>query len=180
MLNKKISSFLLVSISLISLVTSCGGSEDVINGVDISKKTYSDYKEFHLKTLDEFYSLEGTYSVQLYYETCPSCKNVQPYLFRHLENLKAGNKQFKTYIFDMKRKGGDTLEEAIINRSKFKPVDSNKTKEQMINEMINNKASSLKDTYFFGVPALYVVKDNKLSEFHYDSNNVSDFYRYLN
>lgn len=179
MFKGKIITFLSITSTL--LLTSCG-NEDIVetpNGkVDISTKEYKDYEEFFLPSLDEFYSLEGKYSVQLYYETCPSCKQVRPYLFRHLEFLKADMKKSKSYIFDMKSKK-DESGQGVLNRNKFKSIPANPDKEKLMDEMVNNKVNKVSDTYFFGVPSLYVIENNQLVDFYYGSDEIANYYRYL-
>lgn len=173
--------FIFVSIISTLFVSSCDNG-DIIQTpdgeVNIANKEYKDYKDFFLPSLDEFYSMDGKYSVQLYYETCPSCKKTRPYLFRHLEFLKADMKKSKVYIFDMKSKSHESGE-GVINRSKFKGAPEGSTKEELINEMIKDGVNKTSDTYYFGVPSLYVIDDHKLVDFYYGTDEITDYYRYL-
>ena len=180
MLRKKL--IALLSITSTLLISSCGDPDKVEIGdevIDISTKDYKDYEKFFLSSLDDFYSMDGKYSIQLYYESCPSCKKTKPYLFRHLEFLNADMKKSNVYIFDMKSKS-DESGQGIINRSKFKSAPSSSSRDKLIDEMINNGVDKTSDTYFFGVPSLYIIENNKLVDFKYGSDEIIDYYRYLN
>lgn len=177
MFIRKIALFLSITSTL--CLISCGDPNiiDTPDGeIDVSKKDYLDYKEFFLDDLTNFYSYEGRYSVQLYYDTCKYCKEARPYLFRHLEQYKSGAKKSKTLIYDMKK---STTEEGMINRQYFKKNLDDLPKEKCIQEMLNNKVSDVKDTYYFSVPSLYVIENNKLVEFYSGSTDIINYYRYL-
>ncbi len=168
--------------SIFTLCCSSCSNENLIETpdgtIDLSTKKYSDYNEFKLDSLNNFYSHDGTYSIEIYYEGCPHCNNVKPYLFRHFELFKQEQKTSRVFIYDMK---DGASPEGKINRSYFKQIldESNYKIDYYITEMIKNKTNTISETYYFGVPTLYVIENHTLKDVVYGEKSLINYYRSL-
>lgn len=113
--------------------------------------------------------------MQFYYEGCGACRNLSGNLFDYLDAYKEGEKKTKVYIFDMK---SSKTEEGTLNRNKFKtrPSSPTENKDLLISEMIRKKVETLDETYFFGVPSLYIIESNHLKDLKIGTQVIADYY----
>ncbi len=157
---KKLSLFLLP----ICLLTSCNNSSGV-------ERNYEDYSKYNLTSLDNFYTMESNeYYVYLYSDVCPHCKSIKNdvlYFFDYKETNNEPN--INMYIYNMK---SSSTEDGAINRSKFKNKGDSYNEETLINEMYTNKPTTTKETYFFGIPVLFKIKDNHFEGIYSGTNEV--------
>jgi thioredoxin-related protein len=156
---KKFLSKALLIVPLFALI-SCGGNASDDDNTNQETRTYEDYKEFIFDDIDDMYSFDGTYGVYLYSNTCPHCAEIKTNVFNHLDKLKNGDDVLDIKMIDMV--GTDSVVSSEL-KSKFKTKPADYTKDDvpnLINEMKNDKPKSVADTYFFYVPAVYVIEDN--------------------
>ena len=157
----------LIASSLI-LLSGCSA-----NSIDVSNKDYIDYESYYLTSLDEFYKLEdNSYFVYLYSDVCSHCDDIKKEIFTYLENMTLSSfSKSKLYIYNMH---SIKTNEGMINRNQFKQIEDSegKTQEQLINEMVINKPTSLKETYFFGTPSLYLIENNSFSNLKIGTREV--------
>lgn len=160
-MKNKILPLIFGSIVMLS-VFGCSDNE-VSNG-----KSYEDLVDNQLTTLDNFYSEpESKYFVLLHFSTCPHCQNIKDTVFEYVDTIATENNP-KIYFFNM---GLPNTETGIANRSKFKSTSdltgstANEKIAQANTNMKDGKVNSPANTYYFGVPALYVVENNTFSEF---------------
>lgn len=164
--TKKVQKILLLFIS--TFLISCSETNEN------DTRTYSDYEEFSIATLDEFYTQkEDFYCVELYYETCQYCNQVKPYLFDYIDAFLNNAKTTKVYFFNMYKSSSN---EGIINRSKFKTKPDSYNRDDIIAEMLESKPSTISDTYFISVPSVYVISNGSLSNYVIGSTEVINFY----
>lgn len=137
---------------------------------------YNDFEQFSLTTLDNFYSLEGTYCVELYYPSCQHCVSLKPYLFKYLDEYDRGEKSTKVYFFNVE---SSTTANGKLNRAKFKlkPADSNR--DELVLEMKENKPTTLGETYFFGTPSLYVIENNSFKDLIIGDKTIASYFNTL-
>ncbi len=138
---------------------------------EFDSRDYSIINDYYLNSLDEFYTLsDKNYIIYLYYKECPYCFKIRGSVYNYL--LKEHNT--KIYVFNMYK---SSSEEGQKNRSKFKTFESvNESDfEKEVQNMINNKVSTLNTTIFKYVPSLYFVNDNKLSNYMYGSIIIKDY-----
>lgn len=147
----------------IIILSSCAGKNSIED-----TRNYSDY-DSHVIALDDFYKQDGYYAVYIYRETCGDCALIKGEVLDYLDAFDAGNK--KTFAsFNLVTMSKSDTTSGIIERAKFKnkgaSFDSNDEAQikLLTTEMDRNKPSSLSETYFFGTPSLYIIKDN-----HYQS-----------
>ena len=75
------------------------------------------------------------------------------------------------YFYNMKSFG---TEEGMENRNKFQ--DKNEFSAiYNINVMLETRPNTLKETYFYCTPSLYVVKNNRLDNFIDEGKDIIDF-----
>lgn len=154
------------------LITSCSNTEE--NKEDT--RDYSDYFDFSLTSVDELYQKEEEkYFVEIYFPECKYCKAIKDTVFNYIDAYKNNDSLTKLYIFDIQSSstlGGKS------NRDKFKtkPASySDADKKLMIEEMVNNKPTTLEETYFFGTPSLYIVENGAFSELISGSTMISNY-----
>lgn len=140
-------------------------------------KTYEDYASFKLDSLDNFYSFEGTYCIELYHLYCPHCTSIKEDLFTYLDKYSEGKVSTKVFIYDM---DVSTTSAGIINRAKFKKTTvSYQESAPLIEEMKQNKVNSVSETYFFAVPSLYIVENNVFKDLLIGSTEIANYYASL-
>ena len=174
--------FLVCGIFLI-ILSSCGGVNMSIT-TDISENTtsesesiedekdYQDYSESDLDNLDNFYLKDGTYCIYLYSTTCPFCSGIKQDIFKYIDKSKLNPNLIKMFIFNI---GSNSISQGTINREKFKyHEDDDAIRDSLIEEMLEGNVSSLSDTYFFGTPSLYFIRDKKLYDYKL-GKDVSSF-----
>lgn len=137
---------------------------------------YKDFEQFSLSTLDDLYSLKGTYCVELYYPTCSHCVSLKPYLFKYLDEYERGEKTTKVYFFDVE---SSTTANGKLNRAKFKLKSVNYNREELILDMKENKPSTLSETYFFGTPSLYVIENNSFKDLIVGDKTIASYFNSL-
>ncbi len=138
---------------------------------EFDSRSYSIIQDYYLNSLDEFYTLsDKNYIIYLYYTECPYCFRIRGSIYNYL--LKEHST--KLYVFNMYK---SSSEEGQKNRSKFKTFESiNESDfEKEVQNMIDNKVSTLNTTIFKYVPSLYFVNDNKLSNYMYGSIIIKDY-----
>ena len=126
--------------------------------------------------MDDFYSLNGKYCIEVYYPTCYYCINLKPHLFKYLDKLESGKASTMVYFFDIGKSGpgiGNT------NRSRFKLKPSNYDRDELIKEMEENKPSTLSETYFFGTPSLYVIENNSFKDLIVGDKTIASYFNSL-
>ncbi len=138
------------------------------NNDSTDDKSYEDLVDDQLTTLDDFYlKPESKYFVLLHFSTCPYCQNIKDTVFEYVDTITTLNNP-KIYFFNMDLKNTETGD---VNRAKFKSISdlTGSTNDEKIAQantnMKDGKVNSLANTYYFGVPALYVVENNTFSEF---------------
>lgn len=155
---------------ILSIFTvSCG-----VTSLRTSDKSYSEYQEFYLDSLENFYSKEeDEYIVYLFSDQCRHCDNIKGNLFDHLDNIKNGKIDTLTYIYNMR---SNSTPEGQENRSMFKQKEENYDREELIEEMYDTTISSISETYFFATPSIYLVKNHMFSEYFYGSTNSANYF----
>ncbi len=133
-------------------------------------RSYDIIKDYYIDDLDKFYSLNNKeYAIYLYFKECPFCFSIRTYLYDYLLN----DHSLDIYVFDMKSFATD---EGKNNRSKFNYI-SNGNLDDFKNELENalsNNVNEVKNTPFKYVPSLYYVKNNKLSNVIYGSDDIKN------
>ena len=131
-------------------------------------KDFNDYKEYELNSLDLFYSLPlNYYFVYLMNDECKDCEEIKDDILSYYEN----NKEPIMYFYNMKSFG---TKEGMENRNKFQ--DKNEFSAiYNINVMLETRPNTLKETYFYCTPSLYVVKNNRLDNFIDEGKDIIDF-----
>lgn len=159
-------------LSLVCLTGSCQKEE-----TNYDTKTYDDYASFNLPTLDEFYSYEGTYCIELYHLYCPYCTSIKEDLFRYLDKYSEGKASTRVFIYNM---DVSTTSQGIINRAKFKKTTVGyQDSEPLIEEMKENKVNTIGETYFFAVPSLYIIENNVFKDLLIGSTDIANYYSSL-
>lgn len=152
---------ILISFLFLTLV-SCGQNET---------RSYSEYSNFFLDDIDNFYQIEEEhYFIDLYQVECSHCENVKTNLFNYLDKLNSGEKTLKIYLFDLNSGVG-----GVLNRNKFKVKSANYDRNVLIREMEKTKPSSLNETYYFGTPSLYEIKDGRFENLYLGENEINGF-----
>ncbi len=154
-------SVILISFLFLMLV-SCGQNET---------RSYSEYSDFFLDDIDNFYQIEEEhYFIDLYQIECSHCENVKTNLFNYLDELESGEKSLKIFLFDLNSGDG-----GIPNRNKFKVKGENYDRNILIREMEQAKPKTLNETYYFGTPSLYEIKDGKFENLYLGENEINGF-----
>ena len=138
---------------------------------EFDSRSYSVIEDYYLDSLDDFYTLsDKNYIIYLYYTECPYCFQIRGTIYNYL--LKEHDT--KIYVFNMYKSSSDEGKE---NRSKFKTFGSisDSEFEAEVQNMLNNKVSTLSETIFKYVPSLYFVNDNKLTDFMHGSGNIKSY-----
>ncbi len=138
---------------------------------EFDSRSYSIFDDHYLNSLDDFYTLsDKDYIIYLYFTECPWCFKIRGTIYDYLLSEHPTN----LYVFNMKL---SSSEEGQENRSKFKTYGSINLSDFKIEvqNMIDNEVSTLSETVFRYVPSLYVVKDNKISDYIYDSESVKSY-----
>ncbi len=160
--------FTLSSLFLLSLASCHNNVEET--------RTYDDYKSQYI-TIDEFYAKEGRYGVYTFGKYCHYCDGIKTDVFNYVDSLKENNRKLENlYFFEFKESDN---EEGKKQREAFKEKPDNYRDEgvleKLIQEMINSHPTTLKETYFFFVPAIYVIEDNKLVDYIHGSTNSPNY-----
>ena len=102
---------------------------------------------------------------------CKYCDYCKGAVLDYLDILRSGiNKKLENlYIFEREK---DPKFREIF---KQKPVDFsfNRDKELYIEKMLG--ASTISETYFFGTPSLYIIKNHKLTDVLVGDQNVGSY-----
>ena len=154
------------------LLSSCTKSEkDIVDDL----RDYQDYAEFSLNSIDELYSKEEeNYLVEIYFPECSHCKNIKSKIFDYIEAQKDDETLKKMYIFDIR---SSSTQEGAKNREKFKvkPENYSEKRDILIDEMKVNKPSLLIDTYFFGTPSLYEIKNGSFLDLYIGETQIINY-----
>lgn len=131
-------------------------------------KDFSDFKKFELPSLDLFYSLPlDYYFIYLLNDECKYCEEIKDDILKYYET----NDNPIMYFYNMKAIG---TKEGDENRSKFQ--DRNEYSSiYNINIMLETHPKTLKETYFYCTPSLYVVKNKQLDDFYYVGEDIINF-----
>ncbi len=155
---KKISG---ISLVFLSLLVSC--NKPIM-------KDYDDYKEYELPSLELFYSLNmDYYFIYLTNDECKDCEEIKQEVLSYYDN----NDNPRMFFFNMKSRGtieGDKNRNMFQDHNEYSYIYN-------INVMMENKPNTLKETYFCCTPSIYVVKNNRLSEFYYIKEDVLNYIR---
>lgn len=163
---KRKSLFFLVSFLTLCSV-SCSSSESN------DSRTYEEYKDFFIENVEDIYSQkEEKYYVEVFFETCPHCIKAKPHAFDYVDKYKNKEKEIKYYFFNIQ--SGSTFL-GKDNRAKFKEKPKNYNKELLIAKNVEDKVGSVGETYFFGVPVLYEIINNKLNNEIIGDDNIINF-----
>ena len=162
--------FLILLLTALTL-TGCGHN---VSYEDTKNRQYSDYyDEFGINKLqDEFYSKdENAYGIYMYGIGCKYCDYCKGAVLDYLDILRLGiNKKLENlYIFEREK------EPKFRDIFKPKPEDFlyNRDKELYIEKMLG--ASTISETYFFGTPSLYIIKNHKLTDVLVGDQNVGSY-----
>lgn len=144
-----------------------------LNSRTYDNRSYYDYSENMLSSLDEFYvKEEEIYYVYLFFVGCPYCGNIKSNVLDYIEKEDST----KIYMFNMKRSGFDI---GKANRNRFiVPKDIDSTEDfynKYIESMKNDNVNEVSNTYFRYVPSLYIVKNNKFNDAVIGSTTIVDF-----
>ena len=166
---KKILILLLVALA----ITGCGkNTPDSYE--DTENRQYSAYyDQFGITDLkNEFYSKpEETYAIYMYGTGCHYCEYCKGAVLDYLDDLKSekDKKLDNMYIFEREK---DT-EFRFYFKEKPDTFWFNRDKELYIEKMIG--ATEITETYFFGTPSLYVIKNHKLSNVLVGDKDVGSY-----
>ena len=125
---------------------------------------YEDFIDYQINVLD-LYNMDGDYEVYFYQDNCSHCENIKNKIFNYAYKLNK-KEDYKFYFCNVIKKS-DTYY--------FK--DGDKERNELIDEMKNNSVSSLEETYFFGTPSLYIIKDNYQNQ---QVNEELEKYKFIN
>lgn len=165
----------LLSFLVFPLVTSC--SPYHYEADDNETRDYSDYQDFYLDNLDNFYKQnEKEYLIEVYFSECPHCYETRTAIFDYLDEYKNGTKEIKLYLFNIENGTNPKGEE---NRELFKQKPNNYDSEVLKNEMIRTKPTNLSDTYFIGAPSLYHINEGALINLEIGTQDVAKYLNYL-
>lgn len=142
------------------LLFSCvsSSSNNLTSEEMVMEKDYSDYSEFYLTNIDDFYAQSGDYFIYLYSQSCPFCTSIKESVFAYLDAYKTDKSLQKPIIFNIQP---DFTSQGNSNRLKFKQTESYDLN-VMISQMVESKVSKLSDTYFLGTPSLYFISNNQI------------------
>lgn len=144
-----------------------------LNSRNYDSRSYYDYKDNELDSLDNFYSLnKEKYYIYLFFVGCPYCAKIKSTILDYIDK----NEGITLYFYNIKKSGFDIGQE---NRNKFnrnvdsssKDFDFSTYKE----EMRNNKVNKTEDTYFYAVPSIYIVEDGCFSDAVIGSDTIPSF-----
>jgi len=152
-----------------SLLFSCSSYEE-------SSNDYNYYEEKHsLSSLDDFYSVENDkYFIYLYSDACSFCTFIEGKVLSYFDYQENEDNSIPNlYFYNMKSK---STVEGLNNRAKFKQYGEGEViASQLIEEMYQNCPSTISETYFIATPSLYVIENNKFSEYYQGSSDVPSF-----
>lgn|GEM_PF-3484221 len=158
----------------IIILSSCAGKNSIED-----TRNYSDY-DSHVISLDDFYKQDGYYAVYIYRETCGDCAPIKGEVLDYLDAFDAGNK--KTFAsFNLVALSTYGTPTGTIERAKFKDKgdsfdsDDKAQVKLLIAEMDRNMPSSLSETYFFGTPSLYIIKDNRYQSLLLGADEIPNY-----
>ncbi len=159
---------------LIELKEGYDGAKYLFNNT-YDSRSYDIVKDYYLDDLDKFYTLSNNeYIIYLYFKECPFCMQIRTYIYDYLLN----DHNIPLYLFNM---NSFTTNEGKENRSKFnylKDLNQNEFT-KFVETSINNGVNKVEDTPFKYVPALYFVKNNKLSRLETGADTIPDVLKSL-
>lgn len=168
---KKGKIYLSIFLTFFATLTSCTNHEN-----DNETRSYADYPEFALPSIDEMYELKDVeYYVEYYFPECPHCQNIRSSIYNYMDKVKNGDENIPLYYFNIEN--GSTSN-GSINRSKFKIKPNSYNRDVLVSQMIREKVSKVSDTYFFGTPSLYVIKNGVLADFYIGEVDIPAFLGY--
>ena len=163
---------LLILILAALTITSCGKTSASYE--DTKNRQYNQYYDsFGINDLkEEFYSKEeNTYGIYMYGIGCKYCDYCKGAVLDYLDSLKLNidRKLDNLYIFEREK------EPNFREYFKLKPDDFsyNRDKDLYIQKMLG--ATSITETYFFGTPSLYIIKNHKLQDVLVGDNSVGSY-----
>ena len=117
---------------------------------------------------------EENYLVEIYFPECSHCKNIKSKIFDYIDAQKDDETLKKMYIFDIR---SSSTQEGAKNREKFKvkPENYSEKRDILIDEMKVNKPSLLIDTYFFGTPSLYEIKNGSFLDLYIGETQIINY-----
>ena len=155
-------------------ITGCGKNDVPDSFEDTENRQYSEYyDEFGITNLkDEFYSkTEETYAIYLYGTGCHYCDYCKGSVLDYLDDLREDKKKSldNLYIFEREKDTGFRF----YFKEKPDTFWFNRDKELYIEKMIG--ATEISETYFFGTPSLYIIKNHKLSNVLVGDKDVGSY-----
>ena len=163
----------LLMIFSVFMLVSCNGPKPSF--IDTKNRNYDDYYErFGINNLEEefFYKDSNHYLIYIYSDTCSHCHNIKGVILDYLDSIidETCNGITDIYIFN----GSKDPNFRTYFKEKPKNWQSDGLQNTLITQMIG--ASSLAETYFFGTPSLYTIKDHVLSTFYLGEDTVGDYF----
>jgi len=161
--NKIIPLFLLIT----GILTSCSWGYDP----DKETRDYTDYLEYTI-TNEDMYKMGDDYYVYAYRPDCKDCVPMKGYILDYLDELKSGTKSKPLYLLEFHNINTDV---GRLERADFKTKpDDYKGKDSEIKELTEEMvgAKSLIETYFFGTPSLYDIKNHELVWMYIESKQI--------
>lgn len=169
---------LFVLLSIFSLV-SCNKTRDFSDHKNREYSTY--YDRFLLNDLNDFYNQDSDlYIIYMYGSTCEPCTKIKGVILDYLDEIIDGTCTYVTDFYIYERELDPNYSSGAWSSYYFKPLPENATsiRNTLITEMLG--ATSLSETYFFGTPSLYIIKDHSLDNLILGSSSCGDYiYRYL-
>lgn len=142
---------------------------------DYKNRSYSSYySEFGLTNIKEsmYNQTNDNYFIYFYGENCKYCTEIKGAVLDYFDaykNNKIKNK-ITPFLYDR------DIEKNTDFRNYFKPRPDNYS--SMINTLIDEMigAKDIENTYFFYTPSIYFIKDNKLVDYKYGSNEIAKYF----
>lgn len=118
---------------------------------------YSTFNEYHLDSIKDMYSKEeNEYAVYLYRVDCDACNKNKNALLGYLSEYEDNIRHFKVYLYNIVNL---KLEGITYKTGEGMSVD------EIRNELVNNKVSTLEDTIIENVPSLYVISNGRIIDY---------------
>ena len=160
-MKKERTSKLLVGIACLGTLASCNKN---IN--PIVENDYSNYSEYQINNLSDFYSQdEEIYTIYFYDKNDSNCELIKSDILNYLDEYKNDKKHLKLYLYDYSKISDDTSS-FLKNNQDYKT-----NKKYMIE---NNYIDNIKDTIINRASSLYVIKYNGLIDY-YEDKDISEF-----
>lgn len=159
--------------NIISYIFNIKESNYTLNSRNYDSRSYYDYKDNILNSLDDFYLLnDKKYYIYLFYIGCPYCAKIKTTILDYIES----DNDINLYFYNVKKSGFDIGQE---NRNKFnRNVDSTSSNfnfDTYKKEMKENKVNTTSNTYFYAVPSLYIVEDGYFSDCVIGSDSIPSY-----